>query len=125
MAARKTAKKKTTKKKTAKKTSAAARLQAELPKSLRDYTKQVRKQLNAIEKDVEKARAQASRRGTKLLREASEYVGKLEARGEKQWKKTTDPYRRDAVKWLKKLERAVAPKPARKKKAAKRKTARA
>lgn len=94
--------------------SAVARLQTELPSTLRGYTKEVRTRLTRLEGQVEKARAQASRRGTKLLREASEYLGRLEARGEKEFRKR----RGDAVKLLKKLEKAVQP-PARKKPARK------
>jgi ketol-acid reductoisomerase len=111
------AKKKAAKKKAAKK-KAAARIEAELPKSVRAYTKEVRKRLTKLERDIGKARAQASRRGTKVLREASEYVGHLEARGEKEFRKR----RGEAVKVLKKLEKAIAPK---KKAARKRRTAKA
>jgi hypothetical protein len=98
---------------------AVARLQTELPSTLRAYGKEVRSRLSRIEGQVEKARAQASRRGTKLLREASEYLGRLEARGEQEFRKR----RGDAAKLLKRLEKAVQPPPrkagARKKSAAK------
>jgi hypothetical protein len=110
MAAKKATKKKA-KKTTARKKSAVARLEAELPKTLRAYGKEVRTRLNRLERDVARARADASKRGTKLLREASEYLGKLEARGEREWRKG----RTEAVKVLKKLERSVQPKPKRKK----------
>jgi hypothetical protein len=110
------AKKKTTRKKSSAR-AAVARLQTELPSTMRAYTKEVRSRLTRLEGQVEKARAQASRRGTKLLREASEYLGRLEARGEQEFRKR----RADAVKLLKKLEKAVQPaarkKPARKKSA--------
>jgi hypothetical protein len=98
------AKKKTTRKKSSAR-AAVARLQTELPATMRGYTKEVRARLTRLEGQVEKARAQASRRGTKLLREASEYLGRLEARGEKEFRKR----RGDAVKLLKRLEKAVQP----------------
>ena len=45
-------KKKTAKKKTAKKKTALRRLEDELPKTLRDYGKQVRARLNRLERDI-------------------------------------------------------------------------
>jgi len=102
------AKKKTNRKKSSAR-AAVARLQAELPSTMRAYAKEVRSRLTRLERQVEKARAQASRRGTKLLREASEYLGRMEARGEQEFRKR----RADAAKLLKKLEKAVQP-PARK-----------
>ena len=123
MAAKKKAAKKATKKKATRKKSAVAKLEAELPKSLRGYTTEVRKRLSRLERDVEKARSQASRRGTKLLREASEYVGRVEAKGEKEWRRR----RTEAASLLRRLEKAVEPprrKTAKKKAAKKSKTRR-
>ncbi len=118
MAARK---KKATRKKAAKRASASraiARLEPELPANLREYARQVRRRLTQVEREIDRAEAQARRRFTRLLRNASHELGHLEARGQAEWRKLTNPYRRRAVSLLKKLEKAVAP-PARKKAARK------
>ena len=94
------------------------RLELELPATLREYAKQVRRRLNQLEKQIEKAQAQARRRATRLLREASHELGKLHVGGETGWRKLAAPYRRELVALLRRLEKAVAPpaprKPARK-----------
>jgi len=100
--------------------SALDRIGDELPTTLRDYGKQVRRQLNALEREIERAIPQARRRTAKLIREASHNLGAVEARGEKAWRERAGSMTRDAQKLLRKLERAVAP-PARKKKAARKK----
>ena len=70
--------------------------------------------------DFEKAQARYRKGFTRLLRDASHQLGRFEAQGERQWRKATNQARRDAVKVLKRLEKALEP-PARKKKARKRK----
>jgi hypothetical protein len=89
--------------------SAIARIEAELPASLRDYVGQVEGQLNRLEKRIEKAGASARKQATRLLREASKQVGSLEARGEAAWSRLTAPYRKEAVTLLDRLEAAIAP----------------
>ena len=54
VAARKSATRKKATKKTAKKKTALQRLEDELPKTLRDYGKQVRTSLNRLERDLER-----------------------------------------------------------------------
>jgi hypothetical protein len=89
--------------------SAIARIEAELPASLRDYVKQVEGQLNRLEKRIEKAGASARKQATRLLRDASKQVGSLEARGEAAWGRLTAPYRKEAVSLLDRLEAAIEP----------------
>jgi len=110
-ARKKTAKKKTSKKKTSRKKarSALARIEDELPANLRDYAKQVRKQLNALERDIERAIPKARRSTARLIRDASHKLGDLEARGQKAWRARADSMTRDAQRMLRKLEKAVAP----------------
>jgi hypothetical protein len=107
--------------------SAIARIEAELPASLRDYVRQVEGRLNHLEKRIEKAGASARKQATRLLREASKQVGSLEARGEAAWGRLTAPYRKEAVTLLDRLEAAIEPaspaKP-RRKRARKRKASR-
>jgi Na+-translocating ferredoxin:NAD+ oxidoreductase RnfC subunit len=103
--------------------SALDRLQDELPPNLRDYAKQVRRQLNALERQLERAVPQARRRTARLIREASHNLGAAEARGEKAWRDRAAHMTKDAQKLLHKLEMAVAPpRAASKKKATRKKT---
>jgi hypothetical protein len=121
MTARKKAARKKTAGKGATRKSALTRLEDKLPASLRDYAKRVNKQLNALERDVERAIPQARRRTARLIREASHKLGAIEARGEKAWRGRADHMTRDAQKLLRRLEKAVAPAP--RKRAAKKKGA--
>ena len=102
-------------------TGAVARLEEELPKTLREYSRKVRKELTRIERDVEKVTAATRKRGIKLFREGSYELGRLEHQGEKAWQRLTTPYRRKAVSLLKQLEKSVAPPARRRKKATKKK----
>jgi hypothetical protein len=65
-----------------KKKSSLDRLGDGLPANLREYGKQVRRQLNALERDIERAIPEARRRSAKLIREATHNLGDLVARGE-------------------------------------------
>lgn len=113
-ARKKTTRKKTTRKKTANRKApktALERIEDELPDTLRDYAKQLHKQMNALERDLERAIPQARRRIAKLIRETSHNLGAAEARGEKAWRQRAAHMTRDSQKLLRKLGRAVAPKP--------------
>jgi hypothetical protein len=114
--------KKTTRRKTTART-ALARLEAEMPKSLREFRGRVSKQLGQLEKDIERAGIQTRRRAAKLIREASHQLGRLEAKGEPGFRKLTTPYRREITRLLGRLERAVAPPAARRKTGARKKAA--
>ena len=119
-----TARKRTTRKtrkKASRRRSTLSRLEAELPKTLRGYTREVQKRLNHLEREVERASVPYRRRAAKLIREASHHLGSLQARGESGWRRQAQPYRKKAQQMLRKLERAVAP-PA-KRKATRRKKA--
>jgi hypothetical protein len=89
---------------------------------LRDFRKQVAKQLNQLEREVEKAARPARRRAVKLLREASRELGRLEAHGERGWRQLAAPYRKELAGLVKRIEKAVAPKRAPRKKSGTRKT---
>jgi hypothetical protein len=107
--------------------STLARLEDELPANLRDYAKQVHKQLNTLERDLERAIPQARRRTARLIREASHKLGAWEERGQKEWRARAESMTTDARKLLRKLEKSVAPprkkSASKKKKASKKKTA--
>jgi hypothetical protein len=101
-----------------------ARLEGKLPATLREFASLLRKRLDRLERDVTKAQLEARRRAARLLREASQQLGRLEVAGEAGWRKLGASYQRELVALLKRLERALAPpatrKPARKKAAARR-----
>jgi hypothetical protein len=124
-----TARKSSAKKKSARRlprgSEALKKLEPELPANFQEYSRQVRRGLAKLERQIETAQRDATRRWTRLLRDVSHQLGRLEAAGDKQWKKQTYPARYEAVKLLKRLEKAIAPpkrRPARKKKVAARKT---
>lgn len=106
-------------------TSTVARIESGLPKTLREYALNVRRELTRIERDVEKVTATTRKKGIKLLREASHELGRLEQQGEKAWQRLSLRYRRQAVTLLKQLEKAVAPPRAARKKVAKKATKKA
>jgi len=90
-----------------------AGLELELPDSLRDFGRQVRRRVTQLEKEAARLREDASRRATRLVREASHRLGWLEAEGEAGWRELTDRSRRDLANLLRRLERAVDPGPRR------------
>jgi len=120
---KKTAKKKTTRKKTArKKTSGRKRSRAaDLPASLAQFVRQVTVRLNRLEQQLSKTEERYRREWTRTLRIVSRQLGRIEAEGEKRWKKLTDTPRRDAAALLRRLEKAIEPRP-RKRSAAARKS---
>jgi hypothetical protein len=109
--ARKAARKKTTRKRPS---TALGLLEEQLPPSLKDYSRQVRRRLTQLERHLDRTARDARRRGTRLLRDASHQLGRVEARGEREWKRLTTQARRDAARLLRRLEKAIAPTPARK-----------
>ena len=112
---KKTARKKTTRKKAARKPSrgkavrkkAADLLGEELPKSLKALSRQVRRDLNAIEKQIETARAGTRRSLTGVVRDASHQLGALEARGQKEWRAMSARARNKVERTVKRARRAA------------------
>jgi hypothetical protein len=121
MTARRSVKKNTAKGR-GRRSSPLSRLEGQLPATLREYTGELRKRLDRLERDLTRAQLAARRRAARLLREASHQLGRLEVAGEAGWRKLGASYQKDLVALLKRLEKALAPpaarKPARKKKAA-------
>lgn len=119
------ARKKTTRKKTARRVAFSIdQLEQELPQNLRDYVRGVRRGLTALEKQILEARRDRRQRWTRVLREASHELGKLEERGERAWKERATQVRRDAVALLRRLEKAIEPKTGSRKKATRKKASR-
>jgi len=103
------ARKKTTRK--ANRASARSALpRLELPRNLQDFRKRIETQLNALERDVARARTETRRRAARLLREASHQLGLLEAKGETGWRQLAESYRKELVRLLERIERALVPK---------------
>ena len=64
--------------------------------------------LTELEHEIGRAQANPRREATRLLREASHALGRFEAEGERRWRKLTAPTRREAIRLLHRLERALA-----------------
>ena len=107
-------KKKATKKKTAKKTakkkarriSASDLLGEDLPKSLKALSSQIRRDLNAIEKQIENAGKDARRSLMRVVRDASHHLGVLEARGQQEWRKMSRRARTEVERTIKRVRAA-------------------
>lgn len=97
------------------------RLERQLPPTLREFTGELRKRLDRLERDAVKAQVEARKRAARLLREASHQLGRLEVGGETAWRKLGASYQKDLITLLKRLEKALAP-PARARRPAKKKT---
>lgn len=126
MAARSSAKR-TRAKRSSRKASPLRRLESQLPPTLREFANELRKRLDRLERDAAKAQLEARRRAARLLREASQQLGRLEVGGEAAWRKLGATYQKELVRLLGRLQKAVAPpapkrRPARKKAAAARAT---
>ena len=124
MPARSASKMKDTEKRRSRGATRLARLEGQLPPTLREFASELRKRLDSLERDVTNAQLEARRRTASLLREASQQLGRLEVSGEAGWRKLGASYQKELIALLKRLEKALAPpaarKPARKKKAASR-----
>ena len=81
----------------------------ELPPTLRAYASEVRKRLDALERELARAQVDVRRQAARVLREASQQLGKLEAEGEAGWRRLAAPYRKELVTLLRRLEKALAP----------------
>ena len=107
--------KKTTGKKSAKKTgrkkigriAASDLLGAELPKSLKALSLQLRRDLNAIERQIETAGKETRRSLTRVVRDASHHLGALEARGQNEWRKMSTRARGEVERTLERVKRAA------------------
>lgn len=115
---KKTTRKKTTRKKTARKTGrsksvrkkAAELLGEEIPKSLKALSGQLRRDLNAIERQIVTASAGTRRSLTRVVRDASHQLGTLEARGQKEWRAMSARARNEVQRTVKRVRRAATKK---------------
>ena len=90
-------------------TSALARIQQELPPTLRDFSRRMSRGLSDLEKRIEQEGRVARRQAARILRQASHRLGQLEAQGEREWRKQSLRARHAAVRLLRQLERSLEP----------------
>jgi hypothetical protein len=86
-----------------------AQLEADLPPTLRDFSRRVRRALVKLEKRIEHDSRATRRQAARMMREASHRLGHLEAQGEREWRRQTLRARRATVTLLRRLERTVEP----------------
>ena len=84
-----------------------AKVQDELPRTLKEFSKAVRARLTRLERALERAEVQTRRQVARALREASHRLGRFEAEGERRWKQLTAEARKDALSVLRRMERAL------------------
>ena len=111
-APKRAAKKKAARKKSARKKKAAKRSRidlvgSELPKSLKAFGRQIRRDLNAIEKQIEIAQKGTRRSLTRIVRDVSHQLGVLEARGEREWRSLSRTAKRDAERVARRARKAT------------------
>jgi hypothetical protein len=85
----------------------ATRTEPEFPQTLRDFSRRLRRQLNALEGNIEKTEWRYRRQATRALRDASHRLGKFEAMGERAWRKLTAQARREVLGVLRRVEKAI------------------
>ena len=90
------------------------KLSKDVPSTLNEYSRRVVAQLSKLERRIHGAQTAYRRRGTRVLREASRELGRLEARGERNWRKLNTRARRQALKTLRQIERLIEPAPRKK-----------
>jgi hypothetical protein len=105
-ATRKKAARKTTRKKTTRRR-AADLLGERLPASVSALTKELRADLNAIEKEIQTAGKDARRGLTRVMRDASHQLGVLEARGQKGWRTMSRKARGEVERIVKRVRQAI------------------
>ena len=110
-AKKKATKKKATKKRAGKKKSAKRSaielIGDELPKSLKAFGRQLRRDLAAIENQIEVAGKYTRRSLSRVVRDASHQLGSLEARGEREWRSLSRNAKRDVDRVMKRVRKAA------------------
>ena len=112
MAVKKASKKKAAKKKAGAKKKASAKKVAldlvgpALPKSLKAFGTQLRRDLTALEKQIESAGKGTRKSLARILRDASHQLGLLEARGEREWRSLSQAAERDIKRIMKRVRGA-------------------
>jgi hypothetical protein len=79
----------------------------EIPKSLTAFGRQLRRDLTAIEKQIEIAGKDTRRSLARIVRDASHQLGALEARGEREWRTRSRAAQRDIERIVKRVRKAT------------------
>lgn len=104
---KKASRKKTSKKKGGKKKAARSLVGSELPKSLSAFSRQLKRDLNSIEKEIEDAGRGTRRSLARILRDASSQLGRLEARGQKEWRSLSKKAQREVDNIVRRVKKAA------------------
>jgi hypothetical protein len=79
---------------------------AELPPSLKEFSRKVGRDLTLLEKQIEAASRDAVCQCTRVLRNASYLLGRLEAAGEAEWRRSNQA-RLEALRAVRAIEGAI------------------
>jgi hypothetical protein len=79
----------------------------ELPRSLKAFGRQVRRDLRKIEQQIEVASKDTRRSLARIIRDASHQLGALEARGDREWRSLGRKARGDVERLVKRVRKAV------------------
>ena len=104
---KKTASKKVSRKKAGSGRSGSELVGVELPRSLKAFGRQLRRDLTAIEKHIEIAGKDTRRSLARIVRDASHQLGALEARGEREWRSRSRAAQRDIERIVKRVRKAT------------------
>ena len=104
---KKKATKTTARRKKAKRSSAASLIGGDLPKSLSALTRQLTRDLTAVEKQIETAGKETRRSLTRIVRDASHQLGVLETRGQKAWSSASARARKEVQGTVRRVQRAI------------------
>lgn len=108
MATTKTVRKRTPKKAMPRRKTAVQTVKT-LPQAFADYVDQAHKLLDRIEREIVKAGTRTRGEAARRLREASHELGRIEARGEREWRRLSKRARAEAVRLLENLRATIAP----------------
>jgi hypothetical protein len=82
--------------------------QAGIPPSLKELSRKLGRELTLLESQIETASHDAVRHCTRVLRKVSYLLGRLEAAGETEWRRSNEA-RREAVRAVRELEGVIQP----------------
>ena len=99
----------TTRKRTPRKkaTGARALMGDELPKSLAAFSRQLKRDLTRIERQIVSARKETRRSLARIIRDASHQLGVLETRGQKEWRSLSRNARREIERVVGRVREAL------------------
>jgi hypothetical protein len=86
----------------------ASRIERRLPARIGEVVDEVQGLLDRLEREVHKASASTRREATRLLREASRALGKLEGQAEARGRRLASHYVEEASRLVEKLRKTIA-----------------